>query len=41
MTGSKTTTAIGLNVGGMNSNVTFAPLGVGGGQQNSGNSASF
>jgi hypothetical protein len=32
-------TANGLNVGGTNPNVTFAPLGVGSGQQNSNNSA--
>ncbi len=31
--------AIGRNVGGKNPNVTFAPLGAGGRQQNSGNSA--
>jgi hypothetical protein len=37
--GSMPVAAIGLNVGGMNLNVTFAPLGVSSGQQNSGNSA--
>jgi hypothetical protein len=33
--------ATGRNVGGMNPNITFAPLGAGGRQQNSGNSANL
>ncbi len=37
--GSMLVAAIGLNVGGMKPNITFAPLGVGSGQQNLDNSA--